>query len=94
MPCAIPTRPHSHNLEPCMFTINMDHSLNLQEGGYVFLIEEFAGGGDLLNFLFAYGGKVPEGVFVKRIAKPLFSSVHYMHSLGIVHRCAADVPIV
>lgn len=58
-----------------------------QEGGFVFLIEEFAGGGDLVNFLFAYGGKVPEAVFVKRIARPLFCAVQYMHAQGIMHRC-------
>jgi hypothetical protein len=62
-----------------------------QESGYVFLIEEFAGGGDLLNFLFAYGGKVPEAVFVKRIAKPLFMAVQYMHAEGIVHRYVASL---
>jgi hypothetical protein len=30
---------------------------------------------------------VPESVYNKRVAAPLFSAVQYMHSEGIVHRC-------
>ncbi|EFJ45821.1 hypothetical protein VOLCADRAFT_93937 [Volvox carteri f. nagariensis] len=56
------------------------------EGDNVFIIEEFADGGDLLGLLFKYGGKIPESAFLKLVAVPLLSAVHHMHSRGILHR--------
>ncbi|KAG2496439.1 hypothetical protein HYH03_005663 [Edaphochlamys debaryana] len=56
------------------------------EGDNVFIIEEFADGGDLLGLLFKYGGKIPETAFLKLVAVPLLSAVHYMHLNGILHR--------
>ncbi|GLI66730.1 hypothetical protein VaNZ11_010671 [Volvox africanus] len=56
------------------------------EGDNVFIIEEFADGGDLLGLLFKYGGKIPETAFLKLVAVPLLSAVNYMHSKGILHR--------
>ncbi|KAG2424299.1 hypothetical protein HXX76_014677 [Chlamydomonas incerta] len=56
------------------------------EGDNVFIIEEFADGGDLLGLLFKYGGKIPETAFLKLVAVPLLSAVHHMHGSGILHR--------
>ncbi|PNH05299.1 Aurora kinase A, partial [Tetrabaena socialis] len=56
------------------------------EGENVFIIEEFADGGDLLGLLFKYGGKIPETAFLKLVAVPLLSAVHHMHKNGILHR--------
>ncbi|KXZ45585.1 hypothetical protein GPECTOR_53g78 [Gonium pectorale] len=57
-----------------------------KEAENVFIIEEFADGGDLLGLLFKYGGKIPETAFLKLVAAPLLSAVHHMHSKGILHR--------
>ncbi|GFR46115.1 hypothetical protein Agub_g7604 [Astrephomene gubernaculifera] len=56
------------------------------EGTNVFIIQEFADGGDLLGLLFKYGGKIPETAFLKLVAVPLLSAVHHLHSKGILHR--------
>lgn len=56
------------------------------EGDNVFIIEEFADGGDLLSLMFKYGGKIPEAAYLKLVAVPLLSAVHYMHTHGVLHR--------
>ncbi|GLC46038.1 hypothetical protein PLESTB_001025300 [Pleodorina starrii] len=69
---------HHHNI--------IDFYAAFMEGDNVFIIQEFADGGDLLGLLFKYGGKIPEPAFLKLVAVPLLSAVHHMHSKGILHR--------
>lgn len=56
------------------------------ENDNVFIVQEFADGGDLLSMLFRYGGKVPEAAYLKLVAVPLLSGIYFMHQHGILHR--------
>ncbi len=52
---------------------------------HLWFVMSFAAGGELFNLLKNLGGYIAEPV-VRRAMQQLISAVHYLHSVGVVHR--------
>ena len=52
----------------------------LQEDEKVVLIQEFAGGGDLLKFMAKSGGMLSERQAVNLVLQPFLAALHYLHT--------------
>ncbi|GAX80680.1 hypothetical protein CEUSTIGMA_g8115.t1 [Chlamydomonas eustigma] len=72
--------------------INMEHEniirlyAAFEDEKNVYMVQEFAGGGDLFEDLKRNGGQVKERQAVKGVIQPFLSSLVYMHSKTIIHR--------
>eukprot|EP00798_Chlamydomonas_sp_ICE-L_P005086 gene5086-34884_t len=52
----------------------------------VYMVQEFAGCGDLFEDLKRNGGQLKEKQAVRDVIAPFLSAISYLHSLGIIHR--------
>eukprot|EP00195_Chlamydomonas_chlamydogama_P004613 CAMPEP_0202918608 /NCGR_PEP_ID=MMETSP1392-20130828/73875_1 /ASSEMBLY_ACC=CAM_ASM_000868 /TAXON_ID=225041 /ORGANISM="Chlamydomonas chlamydogama, Strain SAG 11-48b" /LENGTH=478 /DNA_ID=CAMNT_0049611715 /DNA_START=294 /DNA_END=1727 /DNA_ORIENTATION=+ len=52
----------------------------------VYMVQEFAGGGDLFEDLKKNGGQLKEKQAVRDVVMPFLSALSYLHSMGIIHR--------
>lgn len=57
-----------------------------EEGNAVVLVQEYAGKGDLFQFINRHGGKLSENVAIFDVVRPFLQALDYMHARGIVHR--------
>ncbi|MEW5311311.1 MAG: hypothetical protein WDW38_003038 [Sanguina aurantia] len=55
------------------------------ESNHVFIVQEFACGGDLHNFVYKCGGRMQERQAVSMVLQPFLKALHYLHTQGIVH---------
>ncbi|GAX84569.1 hypothetical protein CEUSTIGMA_g11990.t1 [Chlamydomonas eustigma] len=57
-----------------------------QEGDKIVMVQEFADGADLFTVLKKYGGRLSERLAVQLVLEPFMRVLHYLHSMGILHR--------
>ncbi|CAI5474252.1 unnamed protein product [Closterium sp. Yama58-4] len=73
-----------------LMTLNHEHIIqwlgHFEDPQCVYIVQEWATGGDLFEELRASGGHMGEARIAKHILLPLLSALHHMHSRGIVHR--------
>ncbi|CAI5530174.1 unnamed protein product [Closterium sp. Naga37s-1] len=73
-----------------LMTLNHEHIIqwlgHFEDPQCVYLVQEWASGGDLFEELRASGGHMGEARIAKHILLPLLSALHHMHTKGVVHR--------
>ncbi|GJP53016.1 hypothetical protein CLOM_g12163 [Closterium sp. NIES-68] len=73
-----------------LMTLNHEHIIqwlgHFEDTQCVYIVQEWASGGDLFEELRASGGHMPEARIAKHILLPLLAALHHMHAKGIVHR--------
>uniref|UniRef100_A0A7S3VNV4 Protein kinase domain-containing protein n=1 Tax=Dunaliella tertiolecta TaxID=3047 RepID=A0A7S3VNV4_DUNTE len=52
----------------------------------VYMVQEFAGGGDLFEDLKKHGGQIKEKYVIRDVIVPFLSALQYLHDKGIIHR--------
>ena len=52
----------------------------------IYLVMEFAAGGDLFDIVKQKGGRLAESEVALLVIKPYLSALAYLHSIGIIHR--------
>jgi len=52
----------------------------------VYMVQEFAGGGDLFEDLKKNGGQIKEKYAVRDVIVPFLNALQYLHGMGIIHR--------
>ena len=57
-----------------------------EDKDHVYLVQEYASGGDLYEALKRAGGKLKESAVAGEVVAPCLDAVAYLHSLGIIHR--------
>ena len=57
-----------------------------EDRDHVYLVQEYASGGDLYEALKRAGGKLKESAVAGEVVAPCLDAVAYLHSLGIIHR--------
>ena len=57
-----------------------------EDKDHVYLVQEYASGGDLYEALRRAGGKLKESAVAGEVVAPCLDAVAYLHSLGIIHR--------
>ena len=57
-----------------------------EDASAVYLVQEYARGGDLFRELKRVGGSLPERRCVREVIGPFMAALDYIHSKGIVHR--------
>jgi len=56
------------------------------EDNCVIIVQEYAAGGDLLRYMYKYGGRLTERQAVNLVLQPFLSALLYLHTQGIIHR--------
>ncbi|CAI5984694.1 unnamed protein product [Closterium sp. NIES-65] len=59
---------------------------HFEDAQCVYIVQEWASGGDLFEELRASGGHMGEARTAKHILLPLIAALHHMHTRGVVHR--------
>jgi serine/threonine protein kinase len=57
-----------------------------EDKDHIYLVQEYASGGDLYEALKRAGGKLKESAVAGEVVAPCLDAVAYLHSLGIIHR--------
>ncbi|GMH33195.1 hypothetical protein BSKO_01029 [Bryopsis sp. KO-2023] len=57
-----------------------------EDAKYVYMVQEYAEGGDLFGYLKKAGGQFKERRAVHDVIQPFLNVLRYLHSLGIIHR--------
>ncbi|KAL6752713.1 kinase-like domain-containing protein [Haematococcus lacustris] len=52
----------------------------------VYMVQEFASGGDLFEDLKRHGGSIKEKYVVRDIILPFLNALEYLHGMGVIHR--------
>lgn len=61
---------------------------NSQDGATVVIVQEFAAGGDLLQYNHCKcSGRMQEARAQSMVVRPLVAALAHLHSCGITHRC-------
>ncbi|CAI6005892.1 unnamed protein product [Closterium sp. NIES-65] len=73
-----------------LMTLNHEHIIqwlgHFEDAQCVYIVQEWASGGDLFEELRASGGHMGEARTAKHILLPLIAALHHMHTRGVVHR--------
>ncbi|CAI5512791.1 unnamed protein product [Closterium sp. Naga37s-1] len=73
-----------------LMTLNHEHIIqwlgHFEDAQCVYIVQEWASGGDLFEELRASGGHMGEARIAKHILLPLIAALHHMHTKGVVHR--------
>ncbi len=75
---------------PLLVNPHLPRYPTLQEGTDVVLVQEYAEGGDLYRQLHKNGGRLSERQAVEMVLHPFLLALHYLHTRGIMHRCAHE----
>ncbi|CAI5512640.1 unnamed protein product [Closterium sp. Naga37s-1] len=73
-----------------LMTLNHEHIIqwlgHFEDAQCVYIVQEWASGGDLFEELRASGGHMGEARIAKHILLPLIAALHHMHTRGVMHR--------
>ncbi|GAX83095.1 hypothetical protein CEUSTIGMA_g10521.t1 [Chlamydomonas eustigma] len=57
-----------------------------EDDNFIYLVLEYAEGGDLFDAVKQRGGRLSEAVVVQHVLHPYLSALMYMHKRGVIHR--------